>query len=186
VSGQHGVVWLNNSSGNLRRWVYSESELGFFAVVNGKTFEKQRSETRSSTSTNRVEDEEALKTGAVVSQLTDSVEAEIDDFLANGVVTTSKVVSSIFLSRDQLFWVEQLTVGTSTDFIDDGWLEIEEDTSWDVLASTSLREEGVESVVTTTDGLVGWHLAVRLNTMLEAVELPAGVTYLDTSLADVD
>ena len=79
--------------------------------------------------------------------------------------------------------MEELSVGSSSDLIDNGWLEIEEDSSWDVLTSTSLGEEGVESVVTTTDGFVGWHLTVRLDTVLEAEKLPAGVTGLDTGLA---
>jgi len=55
-----------------------------------------------------------------------------------------------------------------------------------VLASTSLGEEGVESIIATTDGLVRWHLTIRLNTVLEAEEFPAGVTNLDTGLTDVD
>jgi hypothetical protein len=37
--------------------------------------------------------------------------------------------------------VEQLSVGTGSDLIDDGGFEIEEDGSGDVLASTSLGEE---------------------------------------------
>jgi hypothetical protein len=55
-----------------------------------------------------------------------------------------------------------------------------------VLASTSLREKGVEGVITAADGLVGRHLAIRLDAVLEAVKLPAGVTGLDTSLAEVN
>jgi hypothetical protein len=55
-----------------------------------------------------------------------------------------------------------------------------------MLASTSLGEEGVEGIITTTDGLVGGHLAIRLDAVLEAVELPASVTDLDTALADMD
>jgi len=82
--------------------------------------------------------------------------------------------------------VEQLSVGSGTDFIDNGGLEIEEDSAGDVLASTSLREEGVESIISASDGLVGWHLTVRLNSVLEAEELPAGVSDLDTGLTDVD
>ena len=82
--------------------------------------------------------------------------------------------------------MEELSVGSGSDLIDDGWLEIEEDSSWDVLTGTSLGEEGVESVVTATDGLVRGHLTVGLNTVLEAEELPAGVTNLDTGLTDVD
>ena len=82
--------------------------------------------------------------------------------------------------------MEELSVGSSSDLIDNGWLEIKEDSSWDVLTGTSLGEEGVESVVTTTDGFIGWHLTIRLDTVLEAEKLPAGVTNLDTGLTDVD
>ena len=69
---------------------------------------------------------------------------------------------------------------------DDSWLQINEHGSWHVLASSSLAEEGVERVITTSDGLVRWHLAIWLDTVLEAVQLPAGITDLGTSLSDVD
>ena len=127
-----------------------------------------------------------LETGTLISQFSDSVEDKVDDFLTNGVVTSGEVVGSIFFTGDELLWVEELSVGSSSNLIDNGWLEIEEDSSWDVLTGTSLGEEGVESVVTTTDGFVGWHLTVWLDTVLEAEELPAGVTDLDTGLTDVD
>ena len=55
-----------------------------------------------------------------------------------------------------------------------------------MLAGTSLHEEGVERVVSTADGLVGGHLAVRLNAMLQTVELPATISDLGTSLTNVD
>jgi hypothetical protein len=55
-----------------------------------------------------------------------------------------------------------------------------------VLASTSLGEEGVEGVIATTDGLVGGHLTVGLNSVLKAVELPATITALDTGLTKMD
>jgi hypothetical protein len=83
-------------------------------------------------------------------------------------VTSSEVVSSIFFTRNELFWVEELSVSTSSDFIDNSWFEIEEYTSWDVFTSTSFTEESVESIITTTDGLIRWHLSVRLDTVFEA------------------
>ena len=55
-----------------------------------------------------------------------------------------------------------------------------------MLAGACLREEGVEGVIATANGLVRWHLAVRLDAMLEAVELPAGVAHLATGLANMD
>ena len=82
--------------------------------------------------------------------------------------------------------MEELSVGSGSNLIDNGWLEIEEDGSWDVLAGTSLAKEGVEGIIATTNSLVRGHLTVGLNTVLEAEELPAGVTNLDTGLTDVD
>jgi len=133
-----------------------------------------------------VEDEETLETSAVVSKLSDSVQAEIDDFFTNGVVTSGEVVGGVFLSGDELFGVEELSVGTGSDFIDNGGFQIEEDGSGDVLTSSGFGEESVESIITSSDGLVRGHLTVGLDTVFKAEEFPAGVTDLDTSLTDMD
>mmetsp|Transcript_2838 Transcript_2838/g.6222 ORF Transcript_2838/g.6222 Transcript_2838/m.6222 type:complete len:325 (-) Transcript_2838:54-1028(-) len=186
VGGQHGVVWLNHSSRDLGRGVHSEAQLGLLAVVDGQTLQQQRAQTRASTTTNSVEDQEALQTSAVISQLADAVQGQIDNLLADGVVATGEVVGSILLAGDQLLRVEQLTVGASADLVHDSGLKVQEDGTRDMLASTGLGEEGVEGVITTANGLVRGHLAIGLNAVLQAVELPAGVTNLDTSLADVD
>jgi hypothetical protein len=186
VSGENGVVWLNNSGGDLWGWVDGETKLGFLTVINGKSLEEEGSETGTGTTTDSVEDEETLETSALIGKLSDSIEAEIDDFLTNGVMSSGEVVGSIFFTGDELLWMEELSVGSSSNLIDNGWLEIEEDGSWDVLTGTSLREEGVESIITTTDGFVGWHLTIWLDSVLEAEELPACVTDLDTGLTDVN
>jgi hypothetical protein len=55
-----------------------------------------------------------------------------------------------------------------------------------VLPSARLTEESVESVVTATDGLVARHLPIRLDSMLEAEELPACIANLDAGLSNVD
>jgi len=133
-----------------------------------------------------VEDEEALETGALIGQLSDAVEYQVDDFLSNGVVTTGVVVGGIFLSSDQLFRVEELAVGSSSDLIDNSWLEINEDSSWYVLSSASFTEEGVEGIVSTSDRLVTRHLTIGLDSVLEAVQLPAGISHLHSGLADMD
>ena len=154
VSGQDGVVWLNNGGGDLWGWVDGEAELGLLTVVDGESLEEEGTETGTGTTTDGVEDKETLETSALIGKLSDSVKAEINNFLTNGVVTSGKVVGGIFLTRDELLWMEELSVGSSSNLIDNGWLEIEEDSSWDVLSSTSLGEEGVESIVTTTNGFV--------------------------------
>ena len=66
-----------------------------------------------------------------------------------------------------------------------GRLKIDEDGTGHVLAGTSLAEERVEGIVATPDGLVAGHLTVRLDAMLQTVELPATITDLDAGLADV-
>ena len=55
-----------------------------------------------------------------------------------------------------------------------------------MLSRACLREEGVKGIIALSYGGVGWHLAIRLDTMLKAVEFPTGITHLNTSLAKVD
>ncbi len=117
MGGQDGVVWLNNSDGDLRGWVDRELKLGLFSVINGEPLHKKGGESGSGTSTEGVEDEESLETSALISQFPDPVKDKIDDLLSDGVVTTSVVVGSILLSSDELLRVEKLTVGSSTDLI---------------------------------------------------------------------
>lgn len=80
------------------------------------------------------------------------------------VVATCEVVSGVFFAADQLFRVEELAVGSGSDFIDDGWFEIYEDGAWDVFSGAGFAEEGVESVVASSDCFVTWHLSIRLYT----------------------
>ena len=80
----------------------------------------------------------------------------------------------------------ELAVGAGAHLVDHRRLEVDEDGARHVLARAGLREEGVEGVVAAADGLVRGHLAVRLDAVLEAVELPARVASLDTGLAKVD
>ena len=55
-----------------------------------------------------------------------------------------------------------------------------------MLASPCLTEEGVEGVISSPNSLVTWHLAIGLNAVFQAVELPAGIADLDTSLTNMD
>merc|ERR1711976_659472 len=108
----------------------------------------------------------------------DPVQDQVNNLLTNGVVTTSIVVGSILLTSDQLLRVEQLAVGASAHLINYSGFQIHKDSSGHMFASTSLTEEGVEGVITTSNGLVTGHLAIRLDTVLQAVQLPAGISHL--------
>jgi hypothetical protein len=83
-------------------------------------------------------------------------------------MSSGVIVGSIFLSGDELFRMEELTISSGPDLINDGWLEVDEDGPGHVLAGSGLGEEGVEGVVSCPDCLVGRHLTVRLDAMLQA------------------
>ena len=101
-------------------------------------------------------------------------------------MTTSVVVGGVLLSTDDLFGMVQLTVGSRPHLVTHGGLEINVHGTRDVLSGASLTEKGVESIVSSSNGLVTWHLTIRLDAVLEAVEFPAAVSGLDTGLAHMD
>jgi len=98
VGGQDGVVGFNDSGGDLGGGIDGETELGLLAVIDGESFQKEGTETRSGTTSDSIEDHESLETSAIVSKLSDSVQAKINNFFTNGVMTSGKIVSGIFFS----------------------------------------------------------------------------------------
>ena len=76
-----------------------------------------------------MEDQETLETRALISQLADSVKYQVNDFLANSVVTSCIVVGGVFLASDKLFRVEKLAVCTSSNLIYHGRFKIHKDSS---------------------------------------------------------
>jgi hypothetical protein len=78
-------------------------------------------------------------------------------------VTTGKVVGSILLATDELLRVEELAVSASPHLINHSGLKINKHGTRDMLPSTSLTEEGVESIITSSNSLVTGHLTIRLN-----------------------
>jgi hypothetical protein len=180
------VVGLHNRCGDLGRGIDGETKLWFLAIINWEALQKERSKTRPSTPTNGIENKKPLEASAVVSKLTNAVQAEINNLLPDCVMTTGKVVGSIFLATDELFRVEELTVGSSPYFINDSGLQIYKDGTRNMLSRTGFTEKGVEGIITSTNSLVTWHLTIRLDAMFEAVEFPTGIAHLNPRLADVD
>ena len=84
---------------------------------------------------------------------------------------SSHVVGGVLLAREQLLGVVEAAVGAHAHLVDDRWLEVDVHGAGHVLARRRLREEGVEGVVATADGLVRGHHAIRLDAVLKAVEL---------------
>ena len=72
----------NRKSSNLGRRVNRELELGLLAVVDRQPLHEERGEARAGASSEGMEDEEALQTGALLGQLSDAVKNKVDDLLA--------------------------------------------------------------------------------------------------------
>ena len=95
------------------------------------------------------------------------------------------VIGSSFLACDELLRVEELEVGIHVNFINDPRFQVYKHCPRHMVASACLTEEGVEGVISPLPkSLVTWPLAIGLDAVFQAGELPAGI--LDTSLANVD
>jgi hypothetical protein len=186
MGGKNRVVRLDHSSGNLWTGRDSKGELGFSAVINGETFQEERSKTGTSTSSSSMEDKETLKTSTVVRQLADAVQDKVNNFLANGVVSTGVVVGSVFLSGNDLFRVVELGVLSGTDFITNSGFQIYKHSTRDMLSRGSFTKEGVERVISASNGGIVRHITIGGDAMFQAVQLPAVVTDLDTGLSEMD
>ena len=69
---------------------------------------------------------------------------------------------------------------------DNSGFQVYEDSTRNVFSRSSFAEKGVKGIITTADGFVARHLAIRLNSMLQAVQLPTSISNLNSSLANVD
>ena len=73
---------LKLTSANLRSWVDGEFQLRFLAIIHRESFHEEGGKSRSGSTSKRMEDQEALETGALIRQLSNSVEDEINYLLA--------------------------------------------------------------------------------------------------------
>lgn len=78
--------------------------------------------------------------------------------------------------------MEELLVGAGADLVDNGGLQISHDSTRNIFTSASLLEEGLEGLVI---GVAVFHGSVLVDAVLQAVELPASVTELNTSLTNM-
>ena len=89
MGGQDSVVWLDNGVAELGGGVNTEFELRLLSVIGRKTLKQESTKTGTSSTTERVENEEALETRAVIGQAPDHVHNYVDLFFSYGVVTAS-------------------------------------------------------------------------------------------------
>lgn len=92
VSGKDRVVWLDNGCGGLWCWVDTELQLDLLAEVDGETLHEESTESGTSSSTERVEDQETLETRAVIGNMANLVQNLVDQLLSDSIVATGVVV----------------------------------------------------------------------------------------------
>merc|ERR1719150_531884 len=182
MGGEHGVVGLHDTGGDLGGGVDLESNLGLLAVVNGNALEDERAKSGSGTTSDGVVDDESLDVLGVVNELAQAVVHLVEDLLSDGVVSTSEVVRGIFLSVQEELGVEHLGVSSGSDIVDDSWLEVNGDVSWDELAGAGLLEESGEVLVFALFNEFSAGVDLVFGTVLG----PHGVTELDSSLSNID
>ncbi|CAI9778159.1 unnamed protein product [Fraxinus pennsylvanica] len=81
-----------------------------------------------------MEYQESLKPSAIISKLSDPVKTRINNFLANGVMSSGKVIGSILLLVYELFRVEELAISSSANLIDHNRLQIYKHSPRDVFS----------------------------------------------------
>ncbi len=63
--------------------------------------------------------------------------------------------------------------------------QINKDGTWNMFSCSSLTEEGVEGIISSSYCLITGHLSIRLDTVLQTVKLPACISHLGPSLANM-
>ena len=90
------------------------------------------------------------------------------------------------LTRNDLIGEIHSTVFTSTYLVTYGSIKVHKYCTRYVFHRACLGKKRLKRVVATADGQVTHHRTIELDTVFETVEIPAGITRLDTTLAKMD
>ena len=77
----------------------------------------------------------ALQTLDIICEFANAIQNKIHNLIADGVMAASKFIGSLFFPGENLFRVKELTVGSSAHFVNNGGLQINENTPGDVLSA---------------------------------------------------
>ena len=141
VGGEDGIVRFHHGCGDLRSWIDGKLQFGLLPIVHRESLHQERSESRTSSSTERMEHEESLKARALIDQLPCFVKHVFEQILANCVVTTGIVVGGIFFPTNELFRMKQLSVGSRANAVNDTWFEVNKQTSGNMFTGVGFFEE---------------------------------------------
>merc|ERR1719285_341157 len=182
MGSQHRIVRLDNTRGNFGRRINFVSNLRFFTIINGNAFEDESTKTRPGPATYSMVNYKPLDILRIVYQLSQAVVYLIQDLFSNSVVAPGKVVCSIFLTVQQKLRVKHLGVISSTHIINNSWLQINSNVSWNILSSSSLFVEGGEVLVSIFIG----QGPILIDLVLCTVLPPHSISQLNPGLSNID
>merc|ERR1712144_116098 len=157
VDRKGGIVWLHNCVGHFGRWHNREGKHHTVRVLLTDLGDQESSHTGARATSERVAELEALEAIAGLGLLADDIKHGIDELRTLGVVSLGPIVSGASLSEDKVVGAEELAEGAGTDGVHGTGLQIHQDGTGDVAA---------------TSGLVVVHV--------DALELKVGVTVVGT------
>jgi hypothetical protein len=184
MDGEGGVVWLNDGIRDLGGRHDREGAHLSVGVLFSDLGDEEGSHTRSGTTTKGVGDLETLEAITALSFLTDNIKDGVDKLGTLGVMTLGPVVTSTGLSEDEVVRSEELTERSGSDGVHGTGLEIHEDGTGDVSATSSFVVVNVDSLkleIRVTVIATGW-----VNTVLVRDDFPEFGTDLVTALSSLD
>ena len=122
-----------------------------------------------------------LEAATAIGQFSDAIKHLVDELLADRVVATGIVVRRVLLARDQLLRVEELPVLSRAHLVDHRSLQVHEDRTRNKLSRPRFGKESGQVVVRVGLG----EATVRIDSVFEAVKLPARVADLGSGLPDM-
>jgi len=146
VDGQSGVVWFDDGVRDLWRWHDGEGVHDSVWVFFSDFGDQEGSHSGSGTTSQRVSELKTLKAIARFGLLSYNIQNTVDKLGTLGVVTFGPVVTSTGLSKNKVVWSEDLAEWTGSDRVHGAWLEIDEDSSWDVFTAGGFIVVNVDSL----------------------------------------
>jgi len=181
VNGKGSIVGFDDSVGDL--WGRNNGECAHHLIreLFLDLSDEQGTHTRSSSSSKRVANLESLEAIGAFSFLAYNIEDRFDEFSSFCVMSLGPVVTSTILSENEVVRSEKSSNGAGLDGIHGSWLEIDQDRSWDVLASIRFVKIDVDSLE--LEGILSFVLSSWINTVFLGDGFPELSTDLVTALA---
>lgn len=145
VNREGGIVGFDDGVRDLWGWNDGECAHHLIRELFLDLSDEQGTHTGSSSSSERVADLESLEAVSAFSFLANDIEDGLDELSSFCVVSLGPVVTSTILSKDEVVRSEQSSNGSRLDGVHGSWLEIDQDSSWDVFASICFVEVDIDS-----------------------------------------